>query len=304
MADLIQTDYQTLLFKRYYSLFKMPSSLNLFIRVPKGFSEQDVFDSVIRMDICKVIDVVIKKGKTTNNAIVMIDYWYKGTKPIRDALIRGEPISIPNPGPHTWLAFEFKPKIKSKTNTESAKVHPAPLVDEFGRDITRKPKPTLSSKAPVFLPIAPALPIAPTLSEMLPPFVTDNRRERARNQYAAESFIEQYECYATPEKTYRDDAIAPGAPMKPMHADEVEEGELCEVVQRLDQMFIEQPIAAAADTISDITDYDYDEPVQEKKEIYIPVDFDKPKNHVINVDYSNVIAVKKRNIRFIKPTQK
>jgi hypothetical protein len=273
----------------------MPSSLNLFIRVPKGFSEQDVFDSVIRMDICKVIGVVIKKGKTTNNAIVMIDYWYKRTRHIRDTLTRGEPISIPNPGPHTWLAFEFKPKTKTDS-TKSAKVHPAPsepLVDEFGRDITRKP-----TKAPV-LPIAPALPIAPTLSEMLPPFVTDNRRERARNQYAAESFIEQYE-YATPEKMYREDAIAPGAPMKPMHSYEVEEGELSEVVQKLDQMFIEQPIAAAADTISDITDYDYDEPVPERKEIYIPVDFDKPKNAVINVDYSNVIAVKKRNIRFIK----
>jgi hypothetical protein len=279
----------------------MPSSLNLFIRVPKGFSEQDVFDTIIRMDICKVIGVVIKKGKTTNNAIIMIDYWYKGTRHIRDTLIRGEPISIPNPGPHTWLAFEFKPKIKSKTKVESAKVHPAPselLVDEFGRDITRKP-----TKAPVLL-IAQALPIAPTLSEMLPPFVTDNRRERARNQrdnyYAAEEFIQQYECYATPEKMYREDAIAPGAPMKPMHSYEVEEGELSEVVQKLDQMFIEQPIAAAADTISDITDYDYDEPVQEKKEIYIPVDFDKPKNHVINVDYTNLVGVKKRNIRFIK----
>jgi len=287
----------------------MPSSLNLFIRTPKGFSEQDVFDSVIRMDICKVIDVVIKKGKTTNNAIVMIDYWYKGTRHIRDTLTRGEPISIPNPGPHTWLAFEFKPKIKPNTKVESAKVHPAPTtcIDEFGRDISRKIKPTLRANAPAFVPIAPALPIAPTLSEMLPLFVTDNRAERARNQrhndYAADAFIQQYE-YATPEKTYRDDAIAPGAPMKPMHSDEIEEGELCEVVQRLDQMFIEQPIAAAADAISEITDCDYEEPVPEKKEIYIPVDFDAPKNPVLNVDYSNIVGVKKRNIRFIKPTKK
>jgi hypothetical protein len=251
------------------------------------------------MDICKVIDVVIKKGKTTNNAIIMIDYWYKGTRHIRDTLIRGEPISIPNPGPHTWLAFEFKPKTDS---TKSAKVHPAPvapsapLVDEFGRDITRKP-----NKAPVFVP---ALPIAPTLSEMLPPFVTDNRRERARNQrdnyYATEAFIQQYEYYATPEKMHIEDAIAPGAPMKPMYADNIEEGEICEVVQRLDKMFIEQPIAAATDAISDITDYDYDEPVQEQKEVYFQVDFDKPKNPVLIVDYSNIVGVKKRNIRFIK----
>jgi hypothetical protein len=274
----------------------MPSSLNLFIRVPKGFSEQHVFDAIIRMDICKVIDVVIKKGKTTNNAIVMIDYWYKGTRHIRDTLTRGEPISIPNPGPYNWLAFEFKPKTK----VESAKVHPAPTagIDEFGRDIPRKVKPTLRANAPAFVPIAPALPIAPTLSEMLPPFVTDNRAERARNNYAAESFIEQYECYATPEKTCRESAIAPGAPMKPMHAYEVEEGELCEVVQKLDAMFIEQPIAAAADAISDITDGDYE---QEKKTVYIPVDFDKPKNPVLNVNYSNTMAVKKRNIKFIKP---
>jgi len=287
----------------------MPSSLNLFIRTPKGFSEQDVFDAINRMDICKVIGVVIKKGKTTNNAIVMIDYWYKGTRHIRDTLIRGEPISIPNPGPHTWLAFEFKPKAKSNTKVESAKVHPAPLVDEFGRDISRKIKPTLNANAATFVPIAPALkiapalPIAPTLSEMLPPFVTDNRAERARNQrrndWAADAFIQQYE-YASPEKTHSD-AIAPGAPMKPIHIEELEEGELCEIVQRLDTMFIEQPIAAAADNISEITDYDYDEPIPEKKEVYIPVDFDVPKNPVINVDYSNMVCVKKRNIRFIKP---
>jgi hypothetical protein len=292
----------------------MPSSLNLFIRVPKGFSEQDVFDSVNRKDICKVIGVFIKKGKTYNNATVLIDYWYTGTKHIREALIQGEPVSIPNISPDSWLAFEFKPKTKTDS-TKSAKVHPAPIVagiDEFGRDISRKIKPTLRANAPAFVPIAPtlqiapALPIAPTLSEILPPFVTDNRAERARNynNYAAEAFIQQYECYSTPEKTYRDDAIAPGAPMK--QAYEVEEGELSEIVQKLDQMFIEQPIAAAADAISDITDGDgdYEEPVPEKKEVYIPVDFDKPKNAVININYSNMVAVKKRNIKFIKPTKK
>jgi hypothetical protein len=289
----------------------MPSTLNLFIRTPKGFSEQDVFDAINRMDICKVIDVVIKKGKTTNNAIVMIDYWYKGTRNIRDVLVRGEPISIPNPGPHTWLAFEFKPKTKSNTKVESAKVHPAhsaPFVDEFGRDISRKIKPALSANAPAFVPIAPALkiapalPIAPTLSEMLPPFVTDNRAERARNQrrndWAADAFIRQYE-YASPEKTHRD-AIAPGAPMKVVQYDDMEEGELCEIVQRLDTMFIEQP-ADVADNLSEITDCEYEEPFPEKKTVYIPVDFDKPSHPVLNVDYGNIIAVKKRNIRFIKP---
>jgi hypothetical protein len=286
----------------------MPSSLNLFIRVPKGFSEQDVFDSVNRKDICKVIGVFIKKGKTYNNATVLIDYWYTGTKHIREALIQGEPVSIPNISPDSWLAFEFKPKTKTDS-TKSAKVHPAPTtgIDEFGRDIPRKVKPTLRANAPAFVPIAPtlkiapALPIAPTLSEMLPPFVTDNRAERARNcnDYAAEAFIQQYHCYATPEKTYRDDAIAPGAPMK--QAYEVEEGELSDVVQQLDQMFIEQPIAAAADAISDITDGEYEE---EKKTVYIPVDFDAPKYPVLNINYSNTMAVKKRNIKFINPTQK
>jgi hypothetical protein len=285
----------------------MPSSLNLFIRIPKGFSEQDVFDAVNRMDICKVIDVLIKKGKTTNNAIVMIDYWYKGTRNIRDVLVRGEPISIPNPGPHTWLAFEFKPKTK----VEYAKVHPAPsapLVDEFGRDISRKIKPTLSANAPAFVPIAPALkiapslPIAPTLSKMLPPFVTDNRAERARNQrrndWVADAFIQQYE-YASPEKTHSD-AIAPGAPMKVVQYDEMEEGELSEIVQRLDTMFIDQ----SADNISEITDADYEEDFPEKETGYIQVDFDTPKQQVLTVDYGNIIAVKKRNIRFIKPTRK
>ena len=274
----------------------MPSSLNLFIRIPKGFSEQDVFDSVNRKDICKIIDVVIKKGKTNNNAIIMIDYWYKGTRHIRDTLIRGDPVSIPNPGHNTWLAFEFKPKIKA----ECAKVHPAPDqspgdVDEFGRDNIRKNKPTLSANARVFIPTPK---IAPELTDSLLPFVTDNRAERERNQRhnedAANAFIQQYECYtsyATPVKMYGEGAIAPGAPMKANQSSDMEEGEMFEVAQKLDDMFIEE-------TVSEITDCDYDE-----KPRYIPIDFDSPKNPVLNLDYSHTTAVRKRRIKFIRPTK-
>uniref|UniRef100_A0A6C0K2W2 Uncharacterized protein n=1 Tax=viral metagenome TaxID=1070528 RepID=A0A6C0K2W2_9ZZZZ len=277
----------------------MPSSLNLFIRIPKGFSEQDVFDAIVRKDICKVIGIVIKKGKSNNNAIVMIDYWYRGTRHIRDALMRGEPISIPNPGPYNWLAFEFKPK----TPTESTKLHPYPEygVDEFGRNIPRKIKPSLNVNAPIFVPIA------PTLSEMLSPYVTDNRAERARNQYhneyAADAFIEKYESYTTPEKTYQN-AIAPGAPMKSTCIQsEIEEGELCEIVQKLDTMFINQQNSTASDTKSDISECEYDTTAREKKHAYAPVDFDKPNTHTFTVDYGNAPMIKKRNIRTIKPTK-
>lgn len=231
----------------------MPSSLNLFIRIPKGFSEQDVFDAINRKEICKIIDVVIKKGKTTNNAIIMIDYWYKGTRHIRDTLMNGCPISV-IVGSHMLLAYEFKPKPK----VESAKVHPdqdQAVVDEFGRDIPRKSntvlradapafKPALRADAPAFVPIAPlknvSLKIAPALSDI-------NQR---LNEFASDAFIRQceHECLFNLKKMNEQGAIAPGAPSAPIKAnkppaDDLEEGELREIVQKLDTMFIEKPIS-------------------------------------------------------------
>lgn len=231
----------------------MPSSLNLFIRIPKGFSEQDVFDAINRMEICKIIDVVIKKGKTNNNAIIMIDYWYKGTRHIRDTLMNGGPISV-IVGSHMLLAYEFKPKPR----VESTKVQPdedTVVVDEFGRDIPRKSntvlradapafKPALRADAPAFVPIATlknvSLKIAPALSDI-------NQR---LNEFASDAFIRQYEqeCLANLKKMNEQGAIAPGAPSAPIKAnklpaDDLEEGELREIVQKLDTMFIEKPIS-------------------------------------------------------------
>jgi hypothetical protein len=255
----------------------MPSSLNLFIRIPKGFSEQDVFDAINRMDICKIIDVVIKKGKITNNAIIMIDYWYKGTRHIRDTLMSGGPISVIVDS-HMLLAYEFKPKPR----VESAKVHPDPVldsVDEFGRDIPRKSKsllrpdapvfkPALRADAPAFVPIAP-LKIAPDLSDI-------NQR---LNEFATEAFIRQYEqeIVANLKKMNEQGAIAPGAPVKTSnHSDDLEEGELCEVVQKLDTRFIEKTNA--------------------KSDIY--------KNKKGAVACSNISAIMKRKVKFSIPTNK
>jgi hypothetical protein len=299
----------------------MPSSLNLFIRIPKGVSEHEVRDAVIRKDICSVIGVVIKKGKSNNNAIVMVDFWYKGTRHIRDALIRGESISIASR--HTnWLAYEYNSNKPSKVVIRS------PSQDEFGRDISKKSKKQvaqkLSANAPAFVPIAPkllrfasevcvggnvgssshplkiapALPIAPVLSNILPPFITDTRAERHRNRnnYAAEEFIKQYECYETPAKMPVD-AIAPGAPLKRSGDGEIFEQDLSEVICQLDSVFGETPIES--DSISDVTD-DFAEERRERKPRFITIDVDAPKQGVLEVNYSNVNPIKKRNIRIIK----
>jgi hypothetical protein len=204
----------------------MPSSLNLFIRIPKGFSEQDVFDAINRKDICKIINVVIKKGKTTNNAIIMIDYWYKGTGHIRDTLLGGNPISV-IVGSHMLLAYEFK----SKSRIESAKVYPEP-VDEFGRDIPRKIntvlradapafKPALRADAPEFVPMVQSPKIAPAVSDI-------NQR---LNEFAAKSFIRQ--C----EKEFSVGATEPRA-----SGSDLEEGELCEIIKKHSKIVIDKPI--------------------------------------------------------------
>jgi hypothetical protein len=258
----------------------MPSSLNLFIRIPKGFSEQDVFDAINRKDICKIINVVIKKGKTTNNAIIMIDYWYKGTRHIRDTLMSGGPISV-IVGSHMLLAYEFKPKPM----VESAKVHPEQvdtLVDEFGRDVPRKSntvlradapvfKPALRANAPAFVPLVP-LKIAPALSDI----------NQCLNEFAADAFIRQYEkeCLSNLKKMNEQGAIAPGAPPAPVKARrqsyDLEEGELCEVVQKLDTIFIEKPNAKP----------------------------DISKNKKVQADCSHISAVMKRKVKFSLPTNK
>ena len=222
----------------------MPSSLNLFIRIPKGFSEQDVFAAIALKDICKISDVVIKKGKTTNNAIIMVDYWYKGTRHIRDTLTSGGPISVIVDS-QLLLAYEFKPKPK----VESSKVHPdqdTVVVDEFGRDIPRKSqsvlradapafKPALRANAPAFVPNA-SLKIAPDLSDI-------NQR---LNEFATEAFIRQYEreILTNLKKMNEKGAIAPGAPEAPSKAsrqsDDLEEGKLCEIVKKRDTQFTDK----------------------------------------------------------------
>jgi hypothetical protein len=262
----------------------MPSSLNLFIRIPKGFSEQDVFDAIDRKEICKIIDVVIKKGKTTNNAIIMIDYWYKGTRHIRDTLMNGGPISV-IVGSHMLLAYEFKPKPR----IESAKVHPdqdQAVVDEFGRDIPRKSNTALRADAPAFKPAlradAPAfVPIATLKSgtvKIAPALIDINQR---LNEFAADAFIRQYEqeCLANLKKMNQQGAIAPGAPIKASKppADDLEEGELMEIVQKLDTRFIEKPISH--------------------------VNISKNKK-VKSADCIHMSAVMKRKVKFSLPTNK
>jgi hypothetical protein len=122
--------------------------------------------------------------------------------------------------------------------------------------------------------------------------------ERARNNnYAAESFIQQYE---TPAKMPPAAAIAPGAPVKrePEHGEVCEE--LSEVIRQLDGAFInEENPSREADCISEITD-EFCEERRERKPRYVPVDVDAPKEAVIEVDYSKAAPVKKRNIKYTK----
>lgn len=289
----------------------MPSSLNLFIRVPKGTNEQDIFNAVSHKDICKVLAIILKKGKIYNNATIIVDYWYSGTRHIREALIRGEPVSIPNASPDAWLAFEHK--------TKAIKVAPAPMpaplpvrptnLDEFGRDISIKNKPSLNANASAFIPIMPtlnnvkAIPIAPALSDCLPPFVTDNRKERSRNcrenNYAAEELIKQYDFYATPEKMQPRTVVVPNAPVKHVPEYDKEPGEvdeLTELVQKLDNTFID---AREHDNISEITDCD-EYAKGTKKQRFMPVDFDAPKEVFLEVVYTNLSVPKKRVFKYKK----
>ena len=352
------TNYKQLIIPRYSSKAfiqslksKMPSSLNLFIRVPKGYNENDVFDAVIRKDICKVIDVIIKKGKSKNIAIVMVDYWYKGTRDIRDTLLRSGSIAISFANGAACLAYEYKPQSKAMAARD---------VDEFGRDITRKSipiapaltpavAPALNVNAPVFVPMVPAV------SDILHPYVTDNRAERSRNYSAnndaAFDFIQEYEeTFATPEKTQvrqftayeilanvRDDidiycpedmpinedepgfipdniyyetilqtpalsqkpeAVAPGAPEKKVKEVDCS---LAEIIRNLENTFIDQQPEADVEAVSDITDADFEE--EPRKPRRVEMDFDLPKEPAPIVEYT-IPAVKKRNIKFVKPKSK
>lgn len=210
----------------------MPSSLNLFIRVPKDVNENAIIDAIAIRDMCKVLKVYIKKGiyikkgKLTKNAVVMVDYWYRGTSYIRDILIKGEPISV-IVGPYMLLAYEFKPCQKIVHTT----VHIKNEADEFGRDIPRQSKPTLRADAPAFVPMS-QLKIAPALQTY---DVFDNQH---KNEYAANDFIKkyEYECYINSNKNDTQCAIAPSAGAVPttntIKSTDMEDGEICEIAEK------------------------------------------------------------------------
>jgi hypothetical protein len=174
----------------------MPSSLNLFIRVHKSASTDDIAYAVNCMDMCRIMEIKLKKGKVCNNATVFVDYWFRGTRKIREMLINGTYVYIPNQIGESWMAFEHKPQhatVAKTFNPYGMRVLPfdntiipcsSGPVDEFGRDIShRRLQP---------LPIAPAL----LSCDVLPPFVTDNRAERARkiakNKKYSNVFIDEY----------------------------------------------------------------------------------------------------------------
>jgi hypothetical protein len=141
-------------------------------------------------------------------------------------------------------------------------------------------KPALRADAPAFVPIAP-LTIAPlTIAPLtIAPALSDiNQR---LNEFAADAFIRQceQECLANLKKMNEQGAIAPGAPIKASKppADDLEEGELREIVQKLDSRFIEKSISH--------------------------VNMSKNKK-VQAADCSHISAVMKRKVKFSLPTNK
>jgi hypothetical protein len=96
----------------------MPSSLNFVIyNIPKIFNESDIYDAVVEKDICKVLKVILTIGRTKNSAIVMVDYWYRGTKNFRNSLLKGEHIDIIMIGLYRLRAFEYTPHEKKENTT-------------------------------------------------------------------------------------------------------------------------------------------------------------------------------------------
>lgn len=107
----------------------MPSSIQLFIRVPKHISSEVIFDEISEMKVCKVCSVkIVRVNKRHNAAIVTIHYWYKGTKDIRDNLNRGEAMRIPTIGNY-FVAYKYAPR------TTRAAVHTEQDSDSIERSL-------------------------------------------------------------------------------------------------------------------------------------------------------------------------
>jgi hypothetical protein len=239
----------------------MPSSLNMFIRVPKYVTQQYVFECICDMNICKVSAVVIKKGKAHNTATVFVDYWYKGTKHERDILIRGEVLYIPNNG-SDWHAYEYKPIANEKH-----------MVSHLYN------------------------------SNVLPPYVTDNREERRRNVVsaenaaAAEEFIRLFESYATPTKNPPEpEQVVPGAPVKKGNVNTLYYDNYID--NNWTQIYEEEPgeIVSKVDDVSDITDADF----ATNDDTYDACDVDRPTAKPKTIEYTARVPTVKRRI-LLKP---
>ena len=109
----------------------MPSIKKLVICVSKTMSSTYIFDAINELDICKVNEVYIVPTKHSpyNVAYAYVDYWYKGSKDIRDILHKGGAMYIPNCYGRDLEAYEFiNPRPNKQTQSQP---------DEFGRDVPR-----------------------------------------------------------------------------------------------------------------------------------------------------------------------
>jgi hypothetical protein len=277
----------------------MPSNTNMFIRIPKGIYEEYITDVINEMNMCKIFSVTIQPGKLYNTASIIVDYWYKGTKLLRDIMIRGDPIYIPNYS-NDWKAYLLKPKNE---NTLKTKVTPT-YVDEFGRDIPRK-----NIQNNINTVFSTSM-VEPEFTDKLHPNVTNNRLERTRkfrniNEETAELFIRDCEMYFTPMKIHPEpDIVVPNAPLKNENSEPLSEN-IDAVVMCLEKIFTndnncENSISHDTnfnEAVSDITDTDFDETPLKG---YNGFDFDAPKVVPMKVNYENMPSVKKRIIKLVK----
>ena len=151
---------------------------NLFIRVPKFITKDDIWNVITRHRFAMILDIIIKPGKHENYAHIFLNDWNPSVW--YDTLMwlyKKQSIQLPTSW-GVWNVFQLQQKITQKSYIPSQLA--STTHDEFGRDISLKP--------------AREQPIMHT--NQLPANVTDNRRERR------EKYNKKYPQYATPSPTY------------------------------------------------------------------------------------------------------
>ena len=214
----------------------------IYFRVPFETTSEQIRAAIDALELFRIRSI-----RTTpmpeiqkKDIIVFVEKWYNGTRPLRERLINGGWFQIPNSiSGRDWCArmHEYsKPSSFSRNrNTRCTR-------ENYDDIINSEPVPLL-------------------YSNRLPPFVSDNREERARrnlqeNREAMDAFVREWlpTYYVdwceemdimptnTPEKLAKG-ATAPGAPAKPaMPRRASSDVDIDSITTRLEDMFVDNTI--------------------------------------------------------------